>query len=749
MLKSNNFFQGLVKYSIIFICFLCLNSVHPLIFGSTALYVSLLYFCPPLLLSVIYVLSFLTFKSLNMIFCAMVEATVLGGAFLIYSLKNKTPKGEIIFFYLSSVLPYVFWGGEINTTLIISGIVGVFAVVCTLSQGYLWSVLHKISPSPLQTISAYLTLIFLGVGFVNLFGVLAYKAICVLALLFSIKCFEKTPYILFGLLAIPIYLVTKIQSYFIIIFLWLIFSVIVSKNHSAFSALFLILAEAVCLFILKLYPSYSTASGLTVVIPAIFFCFLPQKLFDEIKNKFKVSSSQLLTFNYINRSRMDISSKLYEMSGVFFKMEKNLSIISQNGLSTDQLIEQIGSQAISNVCGECEYFSRCKQRGFPERELMEKFVRVGIAKSRVSFIDLPREFTELCSYPNSIIFEVNRAISGFLEQIKEIENKNNQRELLQTQANALSQIMKNLAFKMSKTLRPNGEREKQISALLKQRGMPLLGVLVLGEEGQSEINVFCKLSVAQNPNFLPTLNSICKENLTPVKTEKFNDSSVYITLKKTPSLDATFGVAVKTKTGSNLSGDNHSLTKIDQGKFLLSISDGMGSGDQANQLSTASIELIESYYKAGLDRATILNVVNKILTVDKADSFSAVDIATVDLYSSTCDFIKIGSPYGFILSSGGVKFIEGSSLPLGILQEINPSVTKAEIHPDDVIVLLSDGVTDAFGSSSEAVEFLRNAPIKNPQALAETIVEKALTYSSGIAHDDMTALCVRIIEKTT
>ena len=259
------------------------------------------------------------------------------------------------------------------------------------------------------------------------------------------------------------------------------------------------------------------------------------------------------------------------------------------------MIEQIGSQAISNVCGECEYFGRCKQRGFPERELMEKFVRVGIAKSRVSFIDLPREFTELCSYPNSIIFEVNRAISGFLEQIKEIENKNNQRELLQTQANALSQIMKNLAFEMSKTLRPNGEREKQISALLKQRGMPLLGVLVLGEEGQSEINVFCKLSVAQNPNFLPTLNSICKENLTPVKTEKFNDSSVYITLKKTPSLDATFGVAVKTKTGSNLSGDNHSLTKIDQGKFLLSISDGMGSGDQANQLSTASIELIESY----------------------------------------------------------------------------------------------------------------------------------------------------------
>lgn len=201
------------------------------------------------------------------------------------------------------------------------------------------------------------------------------------------------------------------------------------------------------------------------------------------------------------------------------------------------------------------------------------------------------------------------------------------------------------------------------------------------------------------------------------------------------------------KDGSAACGDTHSLIKIDEGKFLIALSDGMGSGERARTTSSTSLNLIESFYRAGLESELILSTVNKVLSISVDDNFAAVDIGVVDLYSAKSDFIKIGAPYGLILSENGIRFIEGSSLPLGILDELKPSTATLPMSSGDVIVMLSDGITDAFGSSSDVIEFLKSAPLLNPQALSDTIVERALRLSGGSARDDMTALCVRIVDK--
>ncbi|MBR1891655.1 MAG: SpoIIE family protein phosphatase, partial [Clostridia bacterium] len=71
------------------------------------------------------------------------------------------------------------------------------------------------------------------------------------------------------------------------------------------------------------------------------------------------------------------------------------------------------------------------------------------------------------------------------------------------------------------------------------------------------------------------------------------------------------------------------------------------------------------------------------------------------------------------------------------------------IRGGDMLVMLSDGVTDAFASSSDFIEFLKTAPQKNPQTLADSIIDRALGLCSGVAADDMTALCVRLYDVKT
>ena len=161
-----------------------------------------------------------------------------------------------------------------------------------------------------------------------------------------------------------------------------------------------------------------------------------------------------------------------------------------------------------------------------------------------------------------------------------------------------------------------------------------------------------------------------------------------------------------------------------------------------------SIEKLVDMYNIEIV-ADEVNFVNKLLSISVDDNFSAIDIALVNLREGTTAFIKIGSPYGFVVSDKGIRFIEGSSLPLGILDDLHPTVASATLSSGDVIVMISDGVQDAFTSSGDLIDFLKSAPIHNPQELADAIITKAYELSNGTPLDDMSAVCVRLVDKLT
>jgi stage II sporulation protein E len=173
----------------------------------------------------------------------------------------------------------------------------------------------------------------------------------------------------------------------------------------------------------------------------------------------------------------------------------------------------------------------------------------------------------------------------------------------------------------------------------------------------------------------------------------------------------------------------------------------MGSGVKAQTISSTALSLIESFYKAGLTSELILSTVNKLLSINTEDSYTALDLSVVDLKTCSADFIKYGSPYGFIVGEQGIRIVEGNTLPLGIINELKPSVCSAELNDGDIILLLSDGVSDAFSSSGEIIDFLRTIPAKNPQTLADQILITALRKNNHEKKDDMTALAVRVFKR--
>jgi stage II sporulation protein E len=117
----------------------------------------------------------------------------------------------------------------------------------------------------------------------------------------------------------------------------------------------------------------------------------------------------------------------------------------------------------------------------------------------------------------------------------------------------------------------------------------------------------------------------------------------------------------------------------------------------------------------------------------------------IDTRKNIYDFIKLAACEGYIKrSTGEVEVVSGSGLPIGVLDNVSPHITKLYISNMDMIVLVSDGVSDVLG---EGLKFLISTiDTINPQTMADEILQKAIDNGCGVSGDDMTVICVRVFE---
>jgi stage II sporulation protein E len=408
--------------------------------------------------------------------------------------------------------------------------------------------------------------------------------------------------------------------------------------------------------------------------------------------------------------------------------------------------EKIQGLTVSSVCLNCKNKEKCKQKNNPKKADLDKIIEIGFAKGKISFVDLPSTLLETCVHPNDLMYSINKYLSEYKNRKIDEKTKSARLELIASQSGGVSEVLKMLALETGTLLKYHNKLERELTENLFKKGFIVSELLIYGEETSVSIGLIVEMKDFDLTTLISTVEKTLKIRVYLADKVDVTSSRVYLSLKKAPLYDAVFGLSTTKKDGSLASGDAHSVIRLKGDKFMVALSDGMGSGKKAESVSNVCLSLIESFYKAGLKSKLILDTVNKLLAVNTEDSFTALDVTVIDLNDLTADFIKYGSPYGFIVSNNQVKIIEGNTLPLGIIEDLTPAVCKTKVSDGDIILLLSDGVSDAFKSSSEIIDYLRTAPAFNPQTLADDILSKAIERSNGEKKDDMTALAVRIFK---
>lgn len=338
--------------------------------------------------------------------------------------------------------------------------------------------------------------------------------------------------------------------------------------------------------------------------------------------------------------------------------------------------------------------------------------------------------------------------SSFVWQKRMEESKKN----IETQLQGVSKAISNIAENIEKNIKNEEQflnEKKQITELLKQKDIEIQEISIQ-QEGRYLIEIYMEKS---NNTDIELIQNILTNTLE--ETIVFNPEASIGTRLNFLSDDKfvmAIGNSEISKKDSEISGDGILSIRLKDGKYLIALSDGMGSGKEARQSSNKALKMLENLLLSGFDKKTSISLINTSLMNQDEEIFATLDIAIVDLYKGNIEFIKSGACPTYIKNKNKVQIIKSSSLPAGIINNTNQLESfDRDITAGEIMLMCTDGVLDSnieYKNKELWVKYLlEDIETANTKKIADLILNEAIDNSYGVAKDDMSIVVCKFLNK--
>ena len=488
---------------------------------------------------------------------------------------------------------------------------------------------------------------------------------------------------------------------------------------------------------------------------ALFLC-LPKKLTNRVESSVLEKDFAL---NGAEQMEKQVKKKLEHFAEPFFKLSKTFSKLSEKKLEMEERdVERVLQEVTDNLCVYCEKSNRCL--GYTRHKKYQTAACILGAVKEHGYIeeeDFPVHFVNKCDYLSNYVDVTNQALKFFHNNLEWQNKLAESREAIAEQFEEIGLLLQDFSKDRYMEQEIEVQQKKDLVAILKRNQVLLRKIekveknnhfveLHLVVKSRKRVCVTTKelaniVSSVLGKNYVPS--SECK-NVLAKEYEK-------IVLVKDTKFKALTGMAQRNKAGELVSGDNYSFIRLDSGELVMTLADGMGSGESACLESTSVVELLESFLEAGVGERTAIRLINSIfLLKSEEQQFSTLDMAILNLYTGVCDFIKMGAATAFIKRDKWVEMISSTTLPIGMFNQVDYDNVSKKLYDGDYIIILSDGILDTAPCVEKEVyfqELLLGMDMKNPDELANAILEHAMGINHGEIVDDMTVLVTGMWKK--
>jgi stage II sporulation protein E len=114
-------------------------------------------------------------------------------------------------------------------------------------------------------------------------------------------------------------------------------------------------------------------------------------------------------------------------------------------------------------------------------------------------------------------------------------------------------------------------------------------------------------------------------------------------------------------------------------------------------------------------------------------------VCGVDLINGEVEFIKAGAAPSFLKRGRKVEVFACDNLPLGSSDRICPFTQTTRLTQGDMLIMVSDGVTDALDINKLA-NLISKSNVASPRELSDKILSNAINAGNGHIRDDMTVI---------
>jgi serine phosphatase RsbU (regulator of sigma subunit) len=200
-------------------------------------------------------------------------------------------------------------------------------------------------------------------------------------------------------------------------------------------------------------------------------------------------------------------------------------------------------------------------------------------------------------------------------------------------------------------------------------------------------------------------------------------------------------------------GDYYDYIPIDEHTIQIVIADVAGKGVPAALLMSATAAAVQLEAREKRDMLEVVNRLNSgIHSVSDGDRYVTLLLADIDALSRSLRYVNCGHNPALLFHArtGDIVRMNSSCFPVGMFDSVTCEINRADLAAGDILVLYTDGITEAensqgeeFGTERLSVVIQRNSSL-SAEELMDKIFRSAEDFCQRVGfNDDATVLIVK------
>lgn len=469
--------------------------------------------------------------------------------------------------------------------------------------------------------------------------------------------------------------------------------------------------------------------------------------------------------------------RLKAMSDAFSSLSKSFYDLSSQ-LRRPRLLDlrRMCDESFGKHCAHCRNRDACWGTEYERTlEVQARLCAQLHGGGKADARSLPTALRSFCPHMDTLVTDINARCARMTEALLKSEKT----EVIAADYAAIAELLNDALEEdrlSAEDYKCNREAADGIYEYLSEVGITVGGVVVCGKKNSRRQKVIVRgEGFDHTPDGLDALRNrigeICGVPLTPPRFEADDEGgeSEVMTLYSDAKMNASYSGSTvpagadaadafpppltgDTPDGAYeppaVCGDHIAMFRTDNAYFYALISDGMGSGEDASLTSDICAMFLEKMLSAGNRVEISLRMLDSFVrsknTGTGEECSATVDLMELDLMDGQAVFAKNGAAPTYVVREGTVYKLHAGTMPLGIIKETSHQLLRFRMHPGDVVVMVSDGITAGNDECPWLVDLLSSPMPENMDSLRRDIIKRALTAGS---EDDLSAIAIRVEER--